>query len=49
VGGTVNVNYADDVVPDGWVAYDPYTYCTYCPKCWEGIEAASVVRALGEE
>ena len=24
-------------VPDGWVAYDPWTYCTYCPDCWESI------------
>ena len=37
VGGSINVNYVDDVAPDGWVAYDPYTYCTYCPKCWEEI------------
>lgn len=24
--------------PDGWVAFDPYTSCTYCPKCWASIE-----------
>ena len=23
--------------PDGWVAFDPYTGCCYCPKCWQGI------------
>lgn len=27
----------DDVVPEGWVWSDPYTACTYCPKCWEDI------------
>lgn len=26
-----------DVVPEGWVAFDPYTYCTYCPTCWAEI------------
>lgn len=30
----------DDVVPDGWVASDPYTGCCYCPECWKEIEAA---------
>ena len=29
----------EDVVPDGWIAFDPYTYCTYCPKCWAEIIA----------
>lgn len=28
----------DDVVPEGWVWSDPYTSCTYCPKCWEEIQ-----------
>ena len=28
----------DDIVPDGWVWSDPYTSCTYCPKCWEEIQ-----------
>jgi hypothetical protein len=28
----------DDVVPEGWVASDPYTGCCYCPKCWAEIE-----------
>ena len=26
---------AEDVVPEGWVAYDPYTLATYCPECCE--------------
>ena len=28
------------VTPEGWVAFDPYTHCTYCPKCWAEIELA---------
>lgn len=31
-------NTVEDVTPEGWVAFDPYTYCTYCPKCWAKIE-----------
>ena len=34
-----------DLVPEGWVAFDPYTDCTYCPKCWAEIEAAPIVAA----
>lgn len=25
--------------PDGWVASDPYTACTYCPECWAIVES----------
>ena len=25
---------ATAVVPEGWIAFDPYTGCCYCPKCW---------------
>lgn len=28
----------DAVAPTGWVWSDPYTSCTYCPKCWDEIE-----------
>ena len=31
-------NTVEDVTPKGWVAYDPYTYCTYCPTCWTEIQ-----------
>ena len=27
----------EDVIPEGWIAFDPYTNCTYCPECWESI------------
>lgn len=30
-----------DVAPEGWIAFDPYTGCCYCPKCWEGITSES--------
>ncbi len=28
-----------DVVPEGWIAFDPYTGACYCPTCWADIEA----------
>lgn len=28
-----------DLAPEGWIAFDPYTQCTYCPECWDEIEA----------
>lgn len=40
---------AKDVCPDGWIAFDPYTQCTYCPDCWAEIfrptESAAVEKA----
>lgn len=30
----------EDAAPDGWVVWDPYTFCTYCPTCWASIESA---------
>jgi len=30
---------AEDVCPEGWIAFDPYTQCTYCPECWAEIFA----------
>jgi hypothetical protein len=27
-----------DVAPEGWIAYDPYTLACYCPDCWAEIE-----------
>lgn len=30
----------EDVAPEGWVAFDPYTGCCYCPECWGEIESA---------
>jgi hypothetical protein len=38
-GGPVWDVRVEDVVPEGWVAFDPYTYCCYCPTCWAGITA----------
>lgn len=36
-GRAVITPLVEDVAPEGWVAFDPYTYCTYCPKCWNEI------------
>ncbi len=32
--------------PEGWVSFDPYTGCCYCPECWASIlEPSSVSKA----
>lgn len=36
-GRAVPANSPADVAPPGWVAFDPYTFCTYCPTCWASI------------
>jgi hypothetical protein len=40
IGSVRPANTIEDVAPEGWIAYDPYTYCTYCPSCWDEIQAA---------
>lgn len=30
---------ASDVAPEGWVPFDPYTGCCYCPTCWQSISS----------
>lgn len=30
--------------PEGWVMFDLYTQCTYCPECWASIEVAGDAR-----
>lgn len=37
IGGPIEANTVEDITPAGWVAFDPYTYCTYCPKCAQEI------------
>lgn len=37
--GVPRVDPVEDLAPDGWVMFDPYTYCTYCPTCWASIVA----------
>lgn len=27
----------ENLTPEGWVMFDPYTYCCYCPACWTAI------------
>ena len=36
--GHYEYNKPQDVAPQGWVAFDKYTGCCYCPECWESIE-----------
>jgi len=36
--GSYRFEDARDVAPEGWVAFDPYTGCCYCPECWASIE-----------
>lgn len=31
--GVYRYDTAQDAAPDGWMAYDPHTGCTYCPAC----------------
>jgi len=44
IGGAISVNSIEGITPEGWVAYDPYTFATYCPECW-----AEIVMPEGEE
>ncbi len=30
-----------DLAPEGWMPYDPWTYCCYCPECWASILESS--------
>ena len=39
----------EDVTPEGWIAVDPYTGCTYCPDCWKGILEPETVDGAGED
>lgn len=36
-GSARPANTIEDVTPAGWVAYDPWTYCTYCPACYAEV------------
>lgn len=37
--GSAHTDTIEEITPDGWIAFDPYTYCTYCPECWASIES----------
>ena len=30
----------EDLAPEGWVMFDPWTYLVYCPTCWAVIESS---------
>lgn len=34
----------EDVSPEGWVPFDPYTHATYCPTCWASITEPEATR-----
>ena len=36
--GSYVYNKSQDVAPEGWVAFDPFTGMCYCPECWAEIE-----------
>ena len=36
--GTYHTTEIEDIAPEGWVPFDPYTQVTYCPDCWAEIE-----------
>lgn len=36
---------ASEAAPEGWIAFDPYTGCCYCPACWLSIQDGSVPSA----
>jgi len=38
-GAYVQPDIEATVAPTGWIWSDPYTSCTYCPKCWAEIES----------
>jgi len=35
--GSYTYNRVQDLTPEGWIDFDPYTGCCYCPACWKGI------------
>ncbi len=36
--GRYVIDTPQDVAPEGWIAFDPYTGCCYCPDCWKEFE-----------
>lgn len=36
--GSYSIEMSEPDYPEGWVPFDPYTGCTYCPDCWASIE-----------
>lgn len=35
--GSYQYTQMEELTPEGWVAFDPYTSCCYCPNCWKEI------------
>ena len=36
--GSHQIEPIKNVFPAGWMPFDPYTGCCYCPECWKDIE-----------
>lgn len=49
VGRVVPLNTVDEITPDGWWAFDPYTHLCYCPECRAKIEATDPVEVAEEK
>ena len=41
--GSYHYDTPQEVAPEGWIAFDLYTGCTYCPSCWAEIQATPEV------
>lgn len=39
----------EQAAPEGWVAFDPYTLCCYCPECWASITAPREPATQGDD
>lgn len=37
LGSQVLIDRPGDLAPEGWIGWDPYTGCCYCPACWARI------------
>ena len=35
--GSYEYDTPQDVAPKGWIAFDSFTGCCYCPECWNEI------------
>lgn len=35
--GTYCIRPVEELTPPGWIMFDPWTGCTYCPTCWAEI------------
>ena len=36
--GSYFITDIEEAAPDGWIVFDPWTQCTYCPDCWADLQ-----------